>query len=150
MNKINKIREAVGTIFSTPMQTMSFPAFFAYLNEGGKITARSLMDMMAVTLTYCEEQEKKIEEYDANFKNIEEILEKLVDKKTATVIVANDAPLETFESSITTSGPGVTTITLEEAPIPQPITEIAGFNCPVCNKELKTKLALSGHSRSHK
>lgn len=69
---------------------MTFVAYFNYLNTAGKITAKSLLDTQVVVLSYVEELEKKNEEYEANFKEIESILTKLVEKK---VDVDIDSPV---------------------------------------------------------
>lgn len=59
---MNSIRDAVGAIFQSPMNQMSFPAYFAYVNTAGKVTSRSMMETIMVCLTYLEEQEKQIKE----------------------------------------------------------------------------------------
>lgn len=115
---MNSIRISIGTYFQAPMQNMTFAEYFAYINTAGKISARSLMDMVVALATYTEAQEKKNEQYEANFKEIADVLAKLVDKKVE---------MPTTPSS---SNPK--------------------FSCPVCDKEVSTKLALSGHMRSHK
>lgn len=67
-------KELVGDLFGAPVQNMTYPHYLQYMNEQGKITARSIMDLCSVLLT-------KIEEYEHNFEQIEQILGKLVDQK---------------------------------------------------------------------
>ncbi len=78
---MNKIRITVGEIFQSPLQNLSFVQYMANVNTAGKITAKSLMDLVTVLFTYAEEQEKKNEQYEANFREIEAILSKLVEQK---------------------------------------------------------------------
>ena len=115
------IRESLTLAFGTPIQNMSFPAYFAYLNTGGKITQRSLMDILTVLCEQLDERQKTEELYNQNFKDIEVILVKLVKKEQPTNDIAS-------------------------SPTPP---EVYQFTCATCNKPLKTKLALAGHSRSH-
>lgn len=121
------IREALTLAFGTPIQNMGFPAYFSYLNTGGKITQRSLMDILVVLCEQLDEQQKTLEAYKQNFKDIEAILTKLVEKKEY-------------------KAPQFEPLTYKGVP------EIADetFICATCNKPLSTKLALAGHSRSHK
>lgn len=63
------------------MGRMSFVSYFSYVNTTGKITARSIMEVCVVLLEFADQQEKKNEQFEANFKEIENILKKLVDKK---------------------------------------------------------------------
>lgn len=63
------------------MSRMNFPAYFQYVNTAGKVSARSLMEIEAVILTILEEQEKINLQNEENFKQIFEILAKLVKKE---------------------------------------------------------------------
>lgn len=125
---MNPVREIIGNVFQSPMQNMSFVAYFSYVNESGKITARSVMDTQAVVLTILEAQEKKNAEFEANFKEIEAILQKLVGKKVEEVVKPIEPPIE-----------------LKQEVIPE-----KPFVCPECGKSFKVKVALAGHQRSHK
>lgn len=107
---------------------MSYAVYFKYLNETGKITARSLMDGLIICFTFIEELEKQKTTNEANFREIEEILKTLSKKATMEPAI--------FSTPFFTQ--------------PEVLTTEPGFICPICNKELKTKLGLSGHSRSHK
>lgn len=80
---MNSLRVAIGNLFESPMGKMSYISYFQYINTGGKLTARSLMETCTIILTYMEDQEKKLQQYEANFKEIETILSKLVDKKVS-------------------------------------------------------------------
>lgn len=134
---MNNVRTIVGNIFQSPVQTMSYPAYFSYINEAGKVTARSLMDCVAVLFTVLEEQEKQLAQHEQNFQDIEEILQKLVaqraqSKSTAEVLKSVVAEVERENK-------------IEEKPVESPI-----FACDVCPKTFTAKVALAGHKRSHK
>lgn len=83
-NNMNTIKQAVSELFGSPMQNMSYVSYFRYVNEAGKITAKSLLELVTICLTYMDEQEKKNAQYEENFKEIEKILQKLVDDKEET------------------------------------------------------------------
>ena len=70
---MKQVRDVVGIIFDAPMQNMSYVEYFAYVNTGGKITARTLLDLCTVLFTFAEEQEK------INVKN-KELIESLMPK----------------------------------------------------------------------
>lgn len=126
---MNTLRQTISTLFEAPMQGMSFVAYFQYINTNGKITARSLMEIVCILATYAEEQERINEKNEANFKEIESILAKLIDKKLDEKV--DEKPIQ-------------------EDPMSKAINEAYGYNCATCGKTLSTKLALAGHSRSHK
>lgn len=125
---MNAIRISVGNLFEAPVQNMSFVSYLAYVNTNGKITPRSLMDLITILLIHVEEQEKINEENKANFKDIEAILSKLVDKKLGNKVDEKE----------------------EELSMPHADQLHPGFICDQCGKGVKTRLALAGHSRSHK
>ena len=110
------------------MQNMSYISYFKYVNEGGKITARTLIDLCTVIFSYLEEQEKKNEQYEANFKEIEQILTKLVGEKTKLPQSIADKPLDIKEFENT--DPNV-------------------CDFPNCGKSFTKSIALLGHKRSH-
>lgn len=128
---MNDLRLTISNLFETPIQNMTYVAYFQFVNSSGKITARSLMDLVTILLTHAEEQERKMNQYDQNFVDIEEILAKLVDNK---VVEKVDEPPPVPREDATTKA----------------TNEAFGFNCATCGKTLSTKLALAGHSRSHK
>lgn len=78
---MNKLRQVLGEFMGSPMQNMSYVEYFQYVNQAGKITQRSTLDLLTILYTYAEEQEKINERYEAQFTQIAGILEKLVDKK---------------------------------------------------------------------
>lgn len=55
---MKQVREVVSIIFDAPMRDMTYVEYFGYINTGGKITARSLLDLATVLFTFVEEQEK--------------------------------------------------------------------------------------------
>src|SRR5690242_2732536 len=89
---MNNIRQVIGIIFKAPMQNMTFVQYFSYLNEGGKLTSRAVQDVLTVLAIFAEEQEKRNEQYEQNFKDIQEVLEKLVNKAPVRPI---QEPIET-------------------------------------------------------
>ena len=52
------IRQKIEELFSLPTMKMPWSLYLAQLNEAGKLTARSFMDMMTVVLEAIEELEK--------------------------------------------------------------------------------------------
>lgn len=123
------IRIILGEYFQSPAGSMNFPSYFNYINTAGKHTARSMMDLEAIFSAAIEEQERQNIENAENFKQIFEILAKLVKDLSA--------PKAADEVSVSGLPPTHS-------------QESAAFKCEVCGKELSTKLALAGHSRSHK
>lgn len=97
---MNTLRQTISNLFEAPMQNMNFVSYFQYINTNGKITARSLMEIVCILATYVEEQEKINEKNEANFKDIETILAKLVDKKLDEKVVNESLDTDEF---ITTS-----------------------------------------------
>lgn len=121
------IRKVVSIIFDIPMQNMNYVSYLKYVNEGGKFTARSVMDILSSVLTFLEGQEKKNVQYEANFEEIEKVLTKLVGEKTAL--------------PVTDSSDNVQISNKED-------TNICDF--PGCGKSFSKTIALIGHKRSHK
>lgn len=128
---MNTIKKAIGSLFGLPVQDMSFPSYFQYVNERGKITARSLLDMMTIVLTELDEQEKRNAQYEESFKEIENILEKIVTGGNNIVITKVEDIPEFLSAS-------------------HKIVEVETYTCDTCRKGFTTKIALSGHKRSHK
>lgn len=123
---MNKIRLIVGELFQSPMGNMGFPAYFSYINTAGKITAKSTMDIETVLLAVLEEQEKINQQNEDNFKQIFEILAKMIKQPEVTETTTKfDPPIETFD--------------------PDHI-----WQCPIDKKEFKNEFGLKGHMRSHK
>ncbi len=56
------IRQRVEQLFGLPAMKMPWSLYLAQLNEAGKMTARSIMDIMTVVLASMEEMEKDIED----------------------------------------------------------------------------------------
>lgn len=125
---MNLIRIVVGDLFQSPMARMSYPAYLNYVNTSGKITARSLMDLHTIVLTFLEEQEKVNLQNEENFKTIFEILAKLV----------KDMPNKVEEPISTPSQ------------APQAVEkQLNPLECKVCGKVLKNTFGYKGHIRSH-
>lgn len=93
---MNTIRIILGSYFQSPMSNMNFPAYFNYVNTAGKISARSSMDMDSIIFTAIEEQEKVNTQNEENFKQIFEILTKLVKTPSA----GGEPPLEPITTRI--------------------------------------------------
>ena len=89
---MNKLRVAVSALFQSPIQDMNFVRYMQYVNEAGKITGKSFLDLHILTLTYLEEMEHKLELYESNFAEIKDILSKLVDKKVEEKVDDNKCP----------------------------------------------------------
>lgn len=136
---MSKLRELIGSYYGAAMQGMSYPAYFNYLNTGGKITARSLMDTQALILTFLEEQETKNEQIVQNFIDIKFVLEKLVDKK-----LDNKVDIKELEEVV-----GDRPVYEESIEIPVPVDVV--YSCPECGKEAKSQAGLLAHQRgAHK
>ncbi len=133
---MNKIRTIISAIYQSPMQDMTFPDYFKYVNEGGKVTPRSLLEVQSAILTYIEEQEKINEINENTFKDVEEVVTKLVNKTTTSKdIDLTDYKVE-HKKSISSPEP------------PESVDPV--FSCPECGKTFTTQLALTGHSNTHK
>jgi len=61
-NRLTTIRERVEQLFGLPAMKMPWSLYLAQLNEAGKLTARSIMDIMTIVLTSMEEQEEEIKD----------------------------------------------------------------------------------------
>lgn len=72
-NQQKTIRERVETLFGLPAMKMPWSLYIAQLNEAGKLTARSIMDIMTVVLTSLEEQEQKIKDIELLTQRIETV-----------------------------------------------------------------------------
>ena len=56
------LRQRVEQLFGLPAMKMPWSLYIAQLNEAGKLTARSIMDIMTIVLTSLEEQEQEIKD----------------------------------------------------------------------------------------
>ena len=56
------IRKKIEELFGLPTMKMPWALYMAQLNEAGKLTSRSIMDMMTVILEAIEELEKNLPE----------------------------------------------------------------------------------------
>jgi hypothetical protein len=59
MKSKKTIRDRVSEQFGFPIGRTSFRLYFAMLNEQGKITPRSLLDLFETVLEYLDEAETK-------------------------------------------------------------------------------------------
>lgn len=59
---MNNLRKQVEQLFGLPAMKMPWSLYLAQLNEAGKLTARSIMDILTIVLTTLEEHEKAIKE----------------------------------------------------------------------------------------
>jgi len=155
---MNKLKNVIGEIFQSPMNNMSFVSYFQYVNTSGKVTAKSLMDTCTILLTFCDEQEGKNDLYESNFKEIESILIKLVEQKLEIKQEISPVPEIHYKDGTLPEVPSQEPeVIVHDTNYPSDIntvkdipSEADSFMCPECSKILKTKLALAGHSRSHK
>ncbi|MBZ5529723.1 MAG: hypothetical protein LAN71_17740 [Acidobacteriia bacterium] len=60
MQNQQNLRNKISLLFGLPAMKMPWSLYLAQLNEAGKLTARSTMDILTVVLTSMEEQEEKI------------------------------------------------------------------------------------------
>lgn len=60
MNPKPTIRKQVEELFNLPMGYMHYPQYFNALNEAGKITARSMLDLILILIQAMEEMEKQL------------------------------------------------------------------------------------------
>lgn len=114
-----RIREILGTFFGSSMGKMTFPQYLSYVNSAGKITARSTMEILAVVCTVLENQETINDQNNENFKQIFDLLTKMVNEKPK--IEYNPPPMEVKDIVI----PIVT--------------------CPYCARVFKSRHQLDGH-----
>lgn len=141
---MNNIRIELGDLFGAPVQEMNFASYMQYINAAGKITARSLMDITTILLAKVEDQEQQLARYEANFKEIEEILGKMVDKK-----VDNKIDIDLSDYKVDGAIPRVVEEKVQEAEKVN-LTNLEDFTCPVCDRKNKSKLGLISHQRIHK
>lgn len=59
MEKNYSLRSKVGSLFGVPVGNTSYRLFLASMNENGKITSRSLLELITVVLEELEELENK-------------------------------------------------------------------------------------------
>jgi len=52
------LKDKIGNYFGMPMRDVSYRLYLASMNESGKITARSLLDLMTIVLETLDEMEK--------------------------------------------------------------------------------------------
>lgn len=107
---------------------MTLPRYFEYLNAAGKMSSRAVQEVMAIMCVYLEEQEKRNEQYEADFKQIAEVLAKLVDKKIEAPVIDKPVDLKEFEKN----------------------AYVNPLVCITCGKECATSFGLQAHQRSHK
>lgn len=156
------IRIIVSELFVTPIQNMSFVAYFQYLNSAGKMTARTHMDLTTILLVAYEEVEKKLEAYESNFKEIQEILEKLTEKqknKEATIeelkaaltvlpkLAQSNPQMSGYAENIQASG-GSGGNYLGGAGGAGKITTL--YPCKKCDMKFSKPIQLAIHSKTHK
>lgn len=155
------IREGLSLQFGVPIQNMTFMGYLSYLNSNGKISQRSLLDLLILICEQVENQEKREAQYIQNFKDIEDILKGLVSASQMTLKIpeSDEMPPVSFKDVI----PDIVA-KVEYENKPSVIGDIDGaqgevevtneeaktFPCDKCDKVLKSKIALLGHSRSHK
>lgn len=56
-----KLKDKIGSYFGIPLGNTSYPLYFGSMNERGKITARSLLDLITIlceTISETEETEQ--------------------------------------------------------------------------------------------
>lgn len=158
MNKARTILESLYQSQVHPKETIV--NYFYRLNEAGKINGdkKSIVDIPAVLFTLVEEMEKKIEVYDANFKEIESILGKLVDEKLSNKPSGfqkleykgeNIVDGKTLSIGKEKENPAVH---LQEFTIQDNKTKELTFVCVQegCGRTFKSKAGLESHKRSHK
>jgi hypothetical protein len=58
--KNQNLRQRIEQLFGLPAMKMPWTLYLAQLNEAGKLTARSTMDILTVVLTSLEELEEKV------------------------------------------------------------------------------------------
>ena len=62
MQNQQTLRNKIEQLFGLPAMKMPWSLYIGQLNEAGKLTARSIMDIMTVVLTSLEEQEQEIKD----------------------------------------------------------------------------------------
>ena len=62
MQNQQTLRQKIEQLFGLPAMKMPWSLYIGQLNEAGKLTARSIMDIMIVVLTSLEEQETEIKD----------------------------------------------------------------------------------------
>jgi hypothetical protein len=62
MQNQKTLRQRIEQLFGFPAMKMPWSLYIAQLNEAGKLTARSIMDIMTVVLEVLEQQEEEIKD----------------------------------------------------------------------------------------
>jgi hypothetical protein len=65
------LRQRIEQLFGLPAMKMPWTLYLAQLNEAGKLTARSIMDIMTVVLGVLEDQEEKIKDIELLTQRVE-------------------------------------------------------------------------------
>ncbi len=73
------LRQQVEQLFGLPAMKMSWSLYLAQLNEAGKLTTRSIMDIMTIVLTVSEEQEEKIQDLELLSHHVPETTGEILD-----------------------------------------------------------------------
>jgi len=154
---MNNLRDTISNIFMAPIGDMSFVRYLNYVNESGKISARSLLDLCMVMLTYIEEQEKRQKQNEVNFKEIQEILQKLVEDKerrdhpnggggSSWVGVGSQVEAEVKVNKDVEKGD---LLTQDEVESVKDTKSTDGFPCLQCDRVAKSALGLLSHQKTH-
>lgn len=110
-----------------PMDGMNYVEYLQRANTAGKVTSRSILEVLMIVCTALEEQEARNVQNEANFAQIEEILKKLIAKNgTPTSPLGQSVP-EKIEKHPVESMPQVVLVadvTVEEPVIPASVEYI--------------------------
>lgn len=139
LNNMNPIRTIISEYFQAPMQQMSFPAYFQYSAINQKMTERIRQDLLIVLLSAVDEMEKTHRHYEDNFREIEEILTKLVQKQQQ-----KEASVEELKAALQ-----VLPKIAQTQAVSGDTTHVGPYICSVCQKSFTHKIALIAHSRIH-
>ena len=104
--KNQSIRQLVEQLFGLPAMKMPWTLYLAQLNEAGKLTARSTMDMMTVILEVLEEQEEKIKDLELLTQRVETTehiqtvsSEPKIEEIKVTTAIDLDSPVEEIKTT---------------------------------------------------